>query len=274
MRLIITLSLLVISLNAFASFEKVTVRDLNFSYEAPYGVGTVSKVGIGMSLRPDTYNIEITKTDNSFELNSPYVDFSWKNPARFVYDLESLEAVNTSGALGDKTQFIKSELLVFRPKDQEEYRAEKVDASCEGYTTGSFEKRFFEDCRKNLNLKIAKVKFPSDFVLYQVAQSLPPIFPEEIDIPADNVLASVKEGELYLQLYVKYWFYAGIRTWGFIQYEDNYRTLAIRVDTIKFGYLPVTSMVMNRLKEIFKDTDVKVDPPWIRISMDGLHETN
>lgn len=272
MRILILLLTAFLTSSAFADFHKVMVQNLDLDYEAPYGRGTVEKVGIGLGLAPEGYNIELQRTDDSFELTSPYVDFTWRNPLKFLFETEKVVARKTSAGLGTKTQYVQSEYFMIKPKDRGEYKAFKVKGECDGKSSGRFDERFLEDCRKKLDLTIKTVEVPDDFILYKFSRHLPPLPTEGIEIPADNIVARINDGDLFLQIYIKYVFYAGLRTWGHVTYEKDYKTIAIRVDQIKFGYIPVTGLVMKLLKENIKNPDIKVDPPWIRINLSALHE--
>lgn len=266
------LVLALISITAHAGFEKLSVVNLDLDYTAPYGKGMVDRVGIGMSLKSIPYPLDITRTEDSFELVTPYLDFSWKHPLKIIYDIEALSLKKTSAALGTKTHFVESEFIMLKTKKNDVYKAEKLKLTCEGEAEGSFDKRLLEDCRKKMHVSIKKVDVPTNFIFARIARELPVPPEHELDIPGDNVIFNMKEGDFTLQAYIKVWFYAGLRIWGHMQYENNHETIAIRVDQIKFGYLPVTSLVMKKLKEIVKGPDVKVDPPWIRIKTKRIYE--
>lgn len=267
------LILTLVSLNAFAGFEKLNVINLDLDYKAPHGTGTAEKVGIGVSLQSEPFPIDINRTENSLELTSPYVDFTWYNPLKFIYDVEELVTKKASAALGTDVHFIEADYVSIRPKDGE-YKAEKLKAVCDGDAKGEFEVRLLEDCRTSLDLTIKKIDVPVDFFLFRILESLPPMPIPEDEMPGDNVVGSIKNGDVNLQVYIKYVFYAGLRFWGHMQYENDHKVIALRVDTIKFGYLPVTSIVMKKLKEIIKSPDVQIDPPWIRINIEKIHETH
>ncbi len=271
MRLFLLITLFV-SFSAEAAFEKLNVKNLDLDYKAPHGSGTVEKVGIGMSLAPEAFPIEINRTENSFELTSPYVDFTWYKPLKFIYDVEDLVTKKASVALGTDIHFVEADYVSLKNKSGE-YKAEKLKLTCDGDAQGIFEERLMEDCRNNLDLTIKKIDVPVDFFLSRVIESLPQMPAPDMDMPGDNVVASIKKGDLYLQVYIKYVFYAGLRAWGHVQFENNRKVIAIRVDNIKFGYLPVTSVVMKKLQEVIKSPDVKIDPPWIRINIEKIHDT-
>jgi hypothetical protein len=262
-----------VSLNASAGFEKLNVQNLDLDYKAPHGSGTVEKVGIGMSLNPEAFPVEINRTENSFDLTSPYVDFTWYRPLKFMYDVQELVTKKTSVSLGTDVHYVESDYVTLKPGSGGDYKAEKLKAICDGDAKGEFEERLLEDCRTKLELTIKKIDVPADFFLLRILESIPQIPAPEADMPADNVVANIKNGDFHLQFYIKYVFYAGLRAWGHMQYENNHQVIALRVDTIKFGYLPVTGIVMKKLKEIIKSPDVKIDPPWIRINIEKIHDT-
>ena len=162
---------------------------------------------------------------------------------------------------------------MLQPKARGQYIADKIKGNCEGIATGTFQMRIMNDCRNKMDLTIKKIDVPTNFILFRLLEDFPPTPAPEMDFPGDNIVLSVKEGDYVLQIYLKYWFYAGLRSWGHVQYENNYKTVAIRVDQIKFGYLNVTKLVMNKLKEVVTNPNLKVDPPWIRINIEGLNET-
>ncbi|MCE9500261.1 MAG: hypothetical protein K8R21_07165, partial [Leptospira sp.] len=54
---------------------------------------------------------------------------------------------------------------------------------------------------------------------------------------------------------------------GHAQFENDGKTFAIRVDEIKFGILPITNTVLSEMQARIKDPKVKIDPPWIRITV-------
>jgi hypothetical protein len=261
------------SFDAFARLEKLTIQNLDLEYALPYGKGTVDRVGIGISLAPQSFEVEVHRLNDSFAVTSPYLDFSWINPMSFFHDLEEISAKKTNANLGSlKVHNLESEYLMFRPKERGQYKVTDVRGNCEGEATGLFEIRLMEDCRTKMDLTIKKIDIPTDFILYKIAQDLPEVETVEADIPGSNVIFSSRNGDFALQIYVKFWIRAGIRAWGHVQYENNYKTIAIRVDQIKYGILPVTNLVMKKLKEVIKSPNVTVDPPWIRINLEGNDE--
>jgi hypothetical protein len=264
------ITFMTISFHSIAGFEKVFVQNLDLDYSAPSGKGMVEKVGIGLNLVSVPYPIEIARTDESFEIFSPYLEFSWKNPTRFIYDIEAFSVKRTSAGIGMKIQSIESDYLMMRPKGRGEYKAENIRGICDGAATGSIGERVLEDCRRSMDLSIKKVVIPTDFILYKLIEGLPSdTEPGQVNLPGEDIILKMKEGDFYFQIYIRYWLRAGLRVWGKLQYEDNFDTIAIRVDEIKFGILPVTSFIMKKLKEINNNTNVIVDPPWIRIKPAG-----
>ena len=260
------------SFTTHAGFEKLSVEKLELDYAAPFGKGMVARVGIGMGMKTIPYPLEITRTEESFELVTPYVDFTWIHPLKIIYDIEALTLSNTSAALGTKTHFVESDSVMLKTKGNNVYKAQKLKLSCEGYTEGPFDVRLLEDCRKKMQVTIKKVEVPIDFFLNELVRDLPVPPQQDMDIPGDNVIFNMDQGNFALQMYIKFGMYAGFRARGHMQYENGRDIVAIRVDQIKFGYLPVTSLVMNKLKEMVKGPDIKVDSPWIRIRTKRIYE--
>ncbi|WPU63316.1 hypothetical protein [Peredibacter starrii] len=251
---------------AFAGFDKVTIKNLELAYSAPHGKGTVEKVTLGFSLAPEIYPIEVNRTADSFELMTPFLDVAWRNPWKFFHDLEKLETRKFNLSAGGTKHTLSTPYLSMQPQERGEYKAENVSASCEGTFTGKLDIRLFEDCREKMNVVAKRFDVPTDFILYRILHDAPSV-PREIDVPTYDLEFNSKKGDYSLFFTFKYIFLARLRAYGHFQYENNYKTIAIRVDQVKFGYLPVTSFVLRRLKEINTNPNVTVDPPWIRINV-------
>lgn len=251
---------------AYAGFDKVSIKNLDFDYTAPHGKGTVEKVSLGFSLAPEVYPVEVNRTVDSFELMTPFLDVSWKNPWKFFHDLEAFSTDKLNLSVGGQKHTLTTPLLSMRPQDRGEYKAENVEASCQGNFVGKLDIRLFEDCREKMSVRAKRLEVPTDFILYRILHDAPSV-PREIDVPAYDLEFNSNKGDYSLLFTFKYIFLARLRAYGHFQYENNYKTIAIRVDQVKFGYLPVTSFVLRRLKEINNNPNVTVNPPWIRINV-------
>jgi hypothetical protein len=261
--------------NAQAEFRKLKIQNLDFDYLAPHGTGMLDKISIGMALQPVPYPIEIKRSENAFELISTYLDFTWNDPWSFIFESEKALVKKTSLDLGSShVHQLESEYLMLKPKGRGEYITKGLKGNCEGNTVGSFKIRLMEDCRNQLDLNILRTDFPSDFFLFRLLDNLPR-FPGSgnAGYTGDNFVLKVRKGDYNLQLKMKYWLYLTFKATGHVQFENNYKIIAIRLDRVRFGYLNVTTIVMNKLKEILKYPNVKFDPPWIRINLEGNYET-
>lgn len=269
----IVLLIAFLSSSVQAGFEKISVKKLNLNYENSYGEGTLEKVGLGYSLKSIKvpYRIAIEKTDHSFEVTSEFLDFSWINPYKIFHNAQKLITNNTDFSIGGAVHSLESDSLLIVPKGRGIYRAQKVNMKCEGQGTGILKTRVLEDCRHKLDLSVKRVEVPADFILYRILYSLPEI-QGDLDFPGDNLILTSRDGQFNLQLYIKYYVYAGLRARGHFQYENDYQTLAINVNQIKFGILNVTNLVMKRLQAANRSRDIKIDPPWIRINIGTPNE--
>ena len=262
-----------LSSTAYAGFEKISVKNLNLVYQDGHGEGTLEKVGLGYSLKnvQVPYRIAIEKTEDSFEVTSEFLDFSWINPYKFFHNAEKLNTKNTDFSIGGSVHSLVSESLSIMPKDRGLYQASKVSIKCEGQGTGTLKVRVLEDCRQKLDASVKRIEVPSDFILYRILYSLPEI-QSDLEFPGDNLILTSRDGQFNLQLYIKYYVYAGLRANGRFHYEDDHQTIAIKVNQIKFGILNVTNFVMRRLQAVNRSPDIKIDPPWIRINIGTPNE--
>jgi len=207
--------LFTILFNSSAGFEKVFVQNLDLDYSAPSGKGMVEKVGIGLNLVSIPYPIEIARTDESFEIFSPYLEFSWKNPSRFIFDIEAFSVKRTISGIGMKIQSLESDYLMMKPKGRGEYKAENIKGICDGGAAGSIGERVLEDCRRSMDLSIKKVVIPTDFILYKLIEGLPSDTDSgQVNLPGEDIILRMKEGDFYFQIYVRYCLRGGLRVWG------------------------------------------------------------
>lgn len=257
-----------ISSLTFANFKSVSIDQLNFVYSKSHGLGSVEKVNLGYSFLDAPYPLEVHKTESSFELVSEFINVTWSNPWSFVFELEKTEIKNTTFSFGKEKHFIESEHILVKPKGRGDYQSEGLKASCLGKSDGDLLRRLMDDCHQQMDVSIKRVDVPTDFIFYKILANIP-ITPEDAEYPADDFKLNIKNGDFSLVFYFKYYFYAGLRSWGNFQYENNHQTIVIRVDKIKFGFLNVTNYVMNKLKEVVTNPQVKVEPPYIKINLDN-----
>jgi hypothetical protein len=256
-----------LSFSAHAEFERILIQNLDLSYLAPMGKGTVEKVGIGMSLASVPYEVVVERTDHSFELTSPYVDFSWEKPLAFIYDLKAIETKKLNMKLGGESpHFIEADSLLLKTGENQLIKASQLKAKCQGLTRAEFEIRLLEDCTQQMELTIKKIEIP---INKEFMRSLPKIT-KSSNVSSDNVRFKMNQGSFSLDFFMNYILTATLRSRGKMHFEDEYKTLVIKIDDIKFGPFRVTQTVMKKLKEMIKDPRIKVTPPFIRINYGAI----
>ena len=259
---------MLLSASAFASLERIAAQNLDLSYVYPSGKGQFEKLQIGVSLVENTFPIEVERREDSFDILTPFVDFSWLRPVKFVHDLEALEATKLTARMGYDTEHtVSSEYLMLRPAERGEYKAYGLDGKCSGEGEGRFEDRLLAACLNHLDVNIKKIDFSSDFILYKVMEE---VFPglAQTDFTGEHVRLKVDQGKYSLQVYLKYGIRAGLRAYGMMEFQDEGKVFAIRIDQVRFGYMPITNIVMKKLKEVIKSPSIEVAPPWIRIKLE------
>jgi hypothetical protein len=266
--LILTLGLFMMGPLAASGLEKIAIQNLDLDYQSPYGKGEFEKLQIGLSLINPRYQVEVHRQPDAFLLETAFVDFTWYQPLAFLHEMQNLTARKLSARGDRKEHFAKADSLHFTPQGSGEVALLEIDLRCKGHSKEKqLENRIMEDCRHNMAGTIGKVEVPLGVAAPAIFKSLPDI-PQEMDSSVWAIYLNMEQGEFYLSFWVPSWFRARLHSWGSVHYENNFRTIVIKVDRIRYGYLPVTSIVMRELQNSIKHPKVKIDPPWIRIDLE------
>lgn len=256
--------------------DRLTIQDLNVDYQKPYGKGDVEKISIGFSAKAadapvlsGPYPVEIFRKDTTLELTSPFVDIVWNDPWHFVHDMDILQTSGVFASFGKRehTANLKSASLAF--KGQEPFKVNDLSLRCVGESTErQIEDRLMDDCRESLKLTIDTLDVPIDFFMAKLVNDLPPQEPMKVDErPMDGLILTSGKGDFSLVVYTRVVFYAGVRAWGHVSYEDNHSTIVVKINQIKFGYLHITSLVMKELKKRLKHPGVTITGNTIKVKI-------
>lgn len=252
---------------AHAGVDSLSVKNLDLSYQRPYGKGQVEKASLGLSLYEGPYPVEVYRTDDALKLESPFFNLFWNSPMEFFHNMENLEGKKMNLSIGKLHHTAEALHLTAGPAGQGEYKFDHVSMECKGSSLSKeLQTRLIEDCREEMTLVAKRVDVPTDFILVDLLGKLPK-GPLEMDAPADHLRLTSDKGDFSLVFYLKYYIYAGLRAWGHMSFEDNNKMMVIRVDKIKFGFLSVTQIVMNELERRVDHPSVKVEPPYIKIEL-------
>lgn len=270
MKALLFLALLTAS-TAFAGLDRLSIQNLNFDYTKPYGRGEVDKIGITFSTKAmqGPYPVEIRRTDTDLVLTSPFVDINWSDPWGFIHDLEHLAVSKVGAQFGTKEHTAGLEHAKVTPKGMGEFSLSTLALKCSGASAArQIEDRIMDDCLEKLGLTISKLEVPLDFFMAQIVKDLPeqePLAPEAR--PADNFSLNVVKGDFSMQVYTRVVFYAGLRAWGHVSQEEDHNVIVVRLDKVKFGYIPLTTIVLRELKKRLKHPNVTIDGNIIRIKI-------
>jgi hypothetical protein len=264
------LLILIILSPAFAALDKIQIKNLNLNYSLPQGSGDVEKVSVGISLQKQSYPIEVRREENSFDVFSQFVDFQWMNPIPFFHNIQKGSTKGLNLKVDRLNHFLTGVDLRFTGENSGEFVFKKFDLNCQGSSLEVLPvDRLKTDCLEKMQATISNMELPFEF-LNTIASQLPDIPTEtDGDMPANDFALNIKEGNFFSYLRIKYVVRAYLKFWGQVQYEDEGRVLAIRMDQIKYGVLPVTTLVMNELRRQIKHPNVSVTPPWIRIKLEN-----
>ena len=267
MRLLPVLCLL-FSFSSFAKLQNLTVVDGNFDYTNPYGTGDVQKIQLGISKNTyaGPYAIKIFRQENALLLKTEYVDFSWLHPMAFFHDMDKLTIAKGNIQIGYNKHTLTTPRLMLKPKEKGEHTLQGLTAECAGASTAEeIEDRLVDDCLEHSRFRILRVDIPDKSLMFELLSALPEV-PAEVDQPAWDFDLKMDKGDFAMDFRIKYVIFAGVYAWGHVQFEDNRKVAAIRLDRVKFGYLGVTQIVFKKLREMGLPY-VTINEPWIRIKL-------
>lgn len=251
---------------ALATLEKISIQNLDLNYASPMGGGEFEKLTLGIKSKEQTYPVEIHRRDHSIEILSPFISFEWMRPLPFVHNLQTASTKQLSLKLDWKEQLLSAEALGMMPQKGGEFIFKNVNLKCLGNTDDRDPLiRLMYDCHEKMNFTVSQMELPFAF-LTELAEELPPITTDE-DLPANDFSLSLEQGDFYSYLRIKYIVRAYLKIWGHMQYEEEGKVLAIKVNLIKYGILPVTNLVMNQLQSRVNSPYVTINPPWIKIKL-------
>lgn len=261
---------LLFSISTFAQFRvnKVVIDNANLDYVTPRGAGFLEKLTIGSILGESfaPYPFEILVENEALLFQSPVIEFTLGNLPKFVEGIEKLSTTNLNASLSYKDHSVKAKQILFQPKKYQPYSFTGVDLHCQGNSEDvDLVRRMMLDCQENMSGVVTKLDISVVRYIMDVLGGEPEGLVAE-ELPNDLIL-SLKKGKLFLNVVAKFIIKARARAWGEVIYENDYQTIAIRVDQVKYGIIPVTGIVMKQLRSRVKHPRVKVTPPWIRIYM-------
>lgn len=260
MRLFFSFLTLTFSLSAFGGLRHLTVENLNLEYAAPRGTGTVDKIAVGLKSK-SPHELSVERIDETLVVTTPLLEFTWIEPWKFLLEAEkvSLKGGFIKAGKGSLVATAREAKIDLKGVTS----VKNLEANCRGFSEATdLENELLEICRESLEASADRFDVPLDLALFDVLSRLP--MPEE-ENPYKNFTLKVKQGDFYLYFLAQVVVKAGLRAWGAIHYEDELKTLVVRVDLIKFGVLPVTNIVLRELRERIKDPRVEIKPPFIRV---------
>jgi hypothetical protein len=269
MKFLLTIVFSFFSLTTFAGLEKILIQNLDLNYTYPAGKGEFEKLNFGVSLKDGhKYPVDIYRRDDAFDVVSHFIEFQWKKPLAFIHNLKEAKVDKLNLKIDRGQHYLHGTKASFVSPQDINYFFHRYDIACTGSSQDQDPLiRLMYDCREKMLAKIDYTDIPTEF--FQTLSEELPAYEEDptMQIPASDFFLSINQGDMYSSFRIKYIIRAYLRIWGFTQYENDGKTLAIRIDQIKFGILPVTHIVMDLLRRQVSHPDVIINPPWIRIKL-------
>ncbi len=253
---------------SFADLDLMKMENLSANYTKPYGKGEVEKVNIDFSSPLyGPYPVEIFRQENSFKVESPFVTFNWLKPWSFVHNAEHFSVNKLNVSFGKKDHSANMETFNFSLEKMGPFALNKVIASCRGNSTQErVENRVIDDCLKSAEVTVNELDVPVDFFISELVSNLSEQPLPESARPADNLKLTLKDGDFSFMVYTRVIFYAGLRAWGNVSLQNNRKSVVIRIDQIRFGYVPITAIVMKELAKRNRNPDVIINDRYIIVN--------
>lgn len=251
----------------FAGLNEIRVTNLSGDYLAPNGSGTFEKFSVDLSFLPPKYSFEISHTERGYLLSTPMADIHWTKPPKFIHKSDGLIVRGLNLKLGKGEHEAQAPYLSYTAHGAGAVGLDHPHLRCKGGSKNTdFLYEVLGDCLNEMIFTSEKVHVPDDFFLLDFfrkiygTRSLP-------ESNLDNFLLTSREGDFYLYFLTRYYVKAGLRTWGKVSFDEKEEVLTLKINLIKFGIFPVTSMVMDEIKKKFEGPDVIVEPPYIKIKL-------
>lgn len=264
------LVLFLCSLDALASLDYLSIKNLNFQYTQPDGFGTVEKIALGFPFT-DQINDEalsLRLVDQSFVVSSSMVDLNWRSPPAIMLNSQGLKVNQTSFNLGSGLDVFSSDSGEWTPKVGKVVSWKDINLDCQGESRDEdILLRLLSNCHNKMEVKIKKLDLPFDVFFSSLKEFLPA---EELnDIPASNFELKSYNGNFGLVFYTRIIVNAGLRMRGHFTYENNFRILKVRIDKVRYGYFTITDLFFRELKKATQGIEgVKVEPPYVTIDLE------
>jgi len=261
MKVLFLISFFLIS-SAHARLEKLDITDLFLNYANQYGEGHFKKLNIGIKSQTPTYPIEISKLPDSFLIDTPFISLEWLEPLDFLHNAQEIHAEALHLNLGKTNHSAAGESLSIKTERGSRFKLEKFTLSCSGQSElNDVLERMKEDCFQNAQLKTKKIDLPFGFDSF-----LKQLTENASSIDTSNVLLKINQQKFNLSMSVRYVISSTLRANGKIELQDEDKTLAIRLDSAKFGFIPVTAIIFSELRRN-ESANLKIDPPWIKVRL-------
>lgn len=279
LRLISLFSFLIFTLPLLAQSEfaptpiikRISVENFNLNYEFPHGTGVFTKISARGRVSPlytGSFPFELNLTEEpAFILSTEAFELVWENPPAVLSQVNKIVTENLNVSTQNNEHGLSVDKLIYGPDKKENYEFKQITFKCLGSSTVvELKPRVFEDCKERLDSVIVKM---DDFFLRYILSILGkvPLPDGSTESMVNDLEISVTKGKLSIDYAVRYVISTALRIRGTLSYENDYNTIVVKVASMKYGIIPVTTLVMNQLKARIKNPRVKITPPWIRIQL-------
>jgi|GEM_PF-5328689 len=270
MKNLIILSLILANFNLAYSLDiqslNVDLQELQFKGDK--GNGLVRSLEVEMNeknmLASPAYPIQIIKTGSVIKIKTLGITMTWNDIPSWLQGSVDLDLTNTQIYLGIANDHsFKLETLNLNQPELGSVTIRGIEATCQNsLRRRPLIKQLPQDCLKKANIKASELNIPmlNNFLsAILVNQSTPQV--------ANNILVDVEDNKYQLSLNPSIVLGPGVYSYGEVEeFDDVKKTIKLRIDSVKFGYLPITPIVFKELKKRLPPEKFKVERPYIYIN--------
>jgi hypothetical protein len=266
MKSIFVFLFLIFSELAQADLKFIEGKNLNFYYIFPQGYGEIENLKISLSKKaPGPVAFEINALRPGFSIDLPFFQLEWNGEVALLEQVKELKVKSSKIVLNKAKHEALLEEVELSHELLQKMSMRKLVAFCEGLSVAQdLGVRLVEDCFQNSKMTIKEFYLPLGRVIIgDIIQGLPDQSDEDIQAVPYDVEWESKQGNFFLGAKVKLLVKSRVKIKGHWSVDREKKVLAVRLDEVKYGILPITDTVFKELKERLKGPKFEVKKPYI-----------
>ncbi len=261
------LSLLVLPSIAMAQNFKADIHNFNFNYTSPLGEGIAKSFSFESFSEKKEAKVWVEKTSEGFLVKASGVtdgEFEIKNTPDFIASAEKINLRDFNFSFNQSMHMKLSEASFTSPESQ--LNLQNLNWSCNRDSSSSeILKQVLNGCISKMTLNTSRFTSNS-FATEALAEALGIHAATLAGVGLNDLDLSIVKGSFDLSAQVKAQISGKVRGKGEVSYHSSTQEVKIKISSVKFGILNITSKVFSELKKNESDK-LKVQQPFIILKL-------